>query len=86
MPAYSETEFVMAASLSPSPKIKLRILEITESLPSKFPKRLDKTPEVAASFTVLNNSDCALLFTNPPTTAGNNAEIAFEIPDSLSPN
>ena len=43
-------------------------------------------PEVDASFTVVNNSDLALLFTSPPIIAGNRAEIALEIPDSLSPS
>ncbi|MNY01143.1 hypothetical protein D3C86_1336620 [compost metagenome] len=72
--------------MSPSPKIKLRIFDTTVSVPLRFPKRLDNSPEVDASLTVLKSSDFELLFAKPPITAGNNAEIAFEIPDSLSPS
>jgi hypothetical protein len=86
MPAKLDTELVNADNLSPSPKISDRILEIKESFSPRLPRRLDKTPDEAASFSVLKSSDWALLFENPPITAGNNAEIAFETPDSLSPS
>ena len=68
-----------------SPKIAESTVVISELL-DEPPNKLPRIPLEAAPVIAFNTPGLSALFAIPPTTAGNSALIALEIPDSLSPN